>query len=58
MLRDVARHAESHNVSHAYKMVRIKERRDEIANAYHRYAPRDDGDNDFDVRTPANARQG
>ena len=37
-------------VSHAYNMVRIQERYDEIARAYERYAPRYEGDEEFDVR--------
>ena len=37
-------------VSHAYNMVRIQERYDEIARAYATYAPRYEGDEEFDVR--------
>jgi len=38
-------------VSHAYNMVRIDARHDAISKAYARYAPRYDGDDEFDVRT-------
>lgn len=38
-------------VSHAFNMVRIRERYEEIAAAYDRYAPRYDGDDEFDIRT-------
>ncbi len=37
-------------VSHAYNMVRIQERYDEIAGAYASYAPRYEGDEEYDVR--------
>ncbi|MEM9620345.1 MAG: SDR family NAD(P)-dependent oxidoreductase [Pseudomonadota bacterium] len=37
-------------VSHAYNMVHIKERYDEITGAYAEYAPRYDGDEEYDVR--------
>jgi NAD(P)-dependent dehydrogenase (short-subunit alcohol dehydrogenase family) len=38
-------------VSHAYNMVRIDDRYDEIRAAYETYAPRYEGDAEFDVRT-------
>jgi hypothetical protein len=38
-------------VSHAYNMARIQPRYDEVAAAYARYAPRYEGDVEFDVRT-------
>ena len=38
-------------VSHAYNMERIYQRGEEVARAYARYAPRYDGDDEFDVRT-------
>ena len=38
-------------VSHAYNMVRIRDRYEEISGAYERYAPRYEGDSEFDVRT-------
>ena len=38
-------------VSHAYNIVRINERHDAIVKAYERYAPRYEGDDEFDVRT-------
>ena len=38
-------------VSHAYNRVRIEARHEEIVNAYEGYAPRYDGDTEFDVRT-------
>lgn len=38
-------------VSHAYNMVRVQERFDEIERAYATYAPRYAGDDEFDVRT-------
>jgi NAD(P)-dependent dehydrogenase (short-subunit alcohol dehydrogenase family) len=38
-------------VSHAHNIVRIRERHDEIERAYAVYAPRYDGDEEFDVRT-------
>lgn len=38
-------------VSHAYNMVRIDERHAEIEAAYKQYAPRYEGDDEYDVRT-------
>lgn len=38
-------------VSHAYNMVRIDERYGKVKKAYEHYAPRYDGDDEFDVRT-------
>ena len=38
-------------VSHSYSFVRIKSRFDEVEQAYTTYAPRYDGDTEFDVRT-------
>lgn len=38
-------------VSHAYNIVRINERHDALVKAFERYAPRYDGDEEFDVRT-------
>ena len=38
-------------VSHAYNIVRIRARYEEIEAAYARYAPRYEGDDEFDVRT-------
>ncbi len=38
-------------VSHAYNSVRIDERYDEISRSYARYAPRYEGDDEFDVRS-------
>ena len=38
-------------VSHAYNMVRINERQTEIKEAYETYAPRYEGDMEFDART-------
>ena len=38
-------------VSHAYNLVRIRARHEEIEAAYARYAPRYQGDDEFDVRT-------
>lgn len=38
-------------VSHAYNMVRIDARHGQIADAYARYAPRYDGDDEFDARS-------
>ncbi len=38
-------------VSHAYNMVRINQRQAEIKEAYQTYAPRYEGDIEFDVRT-------
>jgi NAD(P)-dependent dehydrogenase (short-subunit alcohol dehydrogenase family) len=42
---------ESLIVSHAYNIVRIRERVQEIERAFEIYAPRYDGDDEFDVRT-------
>ena len=49
--------AEFFVVSHAYNIVRIDARHDEIAQAYERYAPRYEGDQEFDVRTLIAAQQ-
>ncbi|THB64026.1 MAG: SDR family oxidoreductase [Desulfovibrio sp.] len=38
-------------VSHAYNMERINTRHQEISTAFERYAPRYDGDDEFDVRS-------
>lgn len=38
-------------VSHAYNMVRIQDKHDQLARAYAKYAPRYDGDQRYDVRT-------
>ena len=38
-------------VSHSYSFVRIKSRFDEVEQAYTKYAPRYDGDTEYDVRT-------
>ncbi len=38
-------------VSHAYNIVRIQARYEEIEAAYAKYAPRYQGDDEFDVRT-------
>lgn len=38
-------------VSHAYNMKRIEDRYNEVKEAYNKYAPRYDGDEEFDVRT-------
>lgn len=38
-------------VSHAYNIVRIEARQKEIAGAYAKYAPRYEGDDEFDVRS-------
>ena len=38
-------------VSHAYNMKRIDDRYHEVKEAFERYAPRYEGDNEFDVRT-------
>lgn len=38
-------------VSHAYNVVRIDERYKKVKKAYEHYAPRYDGDDEFDVRT-------
>jgi len=44
------RAGEFYIVSHAYNIVRIEERHKEIAAAYAKYAPRYEGDDEFDVR--------
>ena len=44
-------------VSHAYNMVRIDARHRDLAAAYARYAPRYDGDDEFDVRCIADRRR-
>ena len=44
-------------VSHAYNIVRINERYDAVSKAYATYAPRYDGDVEFDVRTLIGLRQ-
>lgn len=41
---------EYHLVGHAYNIVRIEERLSEIAAAYSKYAPRYDGDDEYDVQ--------
>ena len=38
-------------VSHAYNKVRIQQRYDELLRAFDEYAPRYDGDDEFDIRT-------
>ncbi len=38
-------------VSHAYNIVRIRERSEQIERAFKTYAPRSEGDDEFDVRT-------
>ena len=38
-------------VSHAYNMQRITDRYEEMSRAYARYAPRYEGDNEFDARS-------
>ena len=38
-------------VSHAYNVVRITEQYEEVSRAYAKYAPRYEGDDEFDVRT-------
>ena len=38
-------------VSHAYNAVHIEKRNNEIAFAYEKYAPRYDGDDEYDVKT-------
>ena len=43
-------------VSHAYNMVRINERHDALTKAYEKYAPRYEGDEEFDIRTLARIR--
>ncbi len=45
------RNGEFFIVSHAYNRVRIDERHAAVVRAYERYAPRYEGDNEFDVRT-------
>ena len=42
---------ERYIVSHAYNIVRIDERHDALKQAYAAYAPRYDGDSEYDVRT-------
>jgi NAD(P)-dependent dehydrogenase (short-subunit alcohol dehydrogenase family) len=47
-------------VSHAYNMARIEERYNEVKEAYEKYAPRYEGDVEFDVitmMTPANLKK-
>ena len=44
---------EYHLVGHAYNIVRIRERFDALEAAYARYAPRYEGDDEFDVQTQA-----
>ena len=48
---DVAKAGAFFIVSHAYNMVRIDARHGQIADAYARYAPRYDGDDEFDARS-------
>jgi hypothetical protein len=43
--------------SHAYNIVRMRERSLELEAAYARYAPRYDSDDEFDVRTIMRARR-
>jgi len=43
-------------VSHPYNIVRINDRHAEISRAYERYAPRYEGDDEFDVRTLVQTR--
>ena len=38
-------------VSHAYNSVHIERRNKEIISAYKKYAPRYDGDNEYDIKT-------
>ena len=38
-------------VSHAYNTVHIEKRINEITHAYKKYAPRYDGDDEYDVKT-------
>lgn len=38
-------------VSHAYNSVHIERRNEEIISAYKKYAPRYDGDNEYDIKT-------
>ncbi len=45
------RAGEYYVVSHAYNMKRITDRYEEISQAYQTYAPRYDGDDEFDART-------
>jgi short-subunit dehydrogenase len=45
------KNGEFYIVSHAYNIVRINDRHDRIEKAYQRYAPRYEGDEEFDVRT-------
>ena len=45
------RAGETHIVTHAYNIERIRARQAEIEAAYARWAPRYDGDDEFDVRT-------
>jgi NAD(P)-dependent dehydrogenase (short-subunit alcohol dehydrogenase family) len=45
-------------VSHAYNMERIEARHNEIVKAFRTYAPRYDGDDEFDVRTVVARMQG
>ena len=42
---------EPYVVSHGYNQVRIAERQQQIASAYSRSAPREEGDDRYDVRT-------
>ena len=42
---------EPYAVSHGYNQVRIDERQEQIASAYSRAAPREEGDDRYDVRT-------
>ena len=48
---DQIRNGEFYIVSHAYNIVRIDERHDQVSKAFERYAPRYEGDDEFDVRT-------
>ncbi len=38
-------------ISHSYNMVRIQDRYDEISGAFNEYAPRYEGDEEYDIRT-------
>lgn len=38
-------------VSHAFNMARINEKHEKLVNAFNKYAPRYEGDNQYDVRT-------
>ena len=38
-------------VSHAYNIVHIEKRNKEITSAYKKYAPRYDGDDEYDIKT-------